>query len=79
MEYSNINSNIDNTNFYFGNLDSQHVIFSRGWNKIKSSQINGKVVYRPKTYALQSIWEEASTETQAYSSFWSNVYVTGIY
>ena len=79
LEYSNINSNIDNTNFYFGNLDSQHVIFSRGWNKIKSSQINGKVVYRPKTYALQSIWEEASTETQAYSSFWSNVYVTGIY
>ena len=79
LEYSTSNQNEENKTFYFANLDSQHVIFSRGWNKIKTSNINGKVVYRPKTYALQSIWEEASTETQAYSSFWSNVYVTGIY
>ena len=79
LEYAISNQNEDYRNFYFANLDSQHVIFSRGWNKIKTSNINGKIVYRPKTYALQSIWEEASTETQAYSSFWSNVYVTGIY
>ena len=79
LEYATSNQNDENKSFYFANMDSQHVIFSRGWNKIKSSNINGKVVYRPKTYALQSIWEEASTETQAYSSFWSNVYVTGIY
>ena len=79
LEYATSNQNEENKTFYFANLDSQHVIFSRGWNKIKTSNINGKVVYRPKTYALQSIWEEASTETQAYSSFWSNVYVTGIY
>ncbi len=79
LEYAKVIYNEENSSFYFGNLDSQHVIFSRGWNKIKSSNINGKIVYRPKTYALQSIWEEASIETQAYSSFWSNVYVTGVY
>lgn len=79
LEYANYNDEDNYKNFYFGNLDSQHVIFSRGWNKIKSAHINGNVVYRPKTYALQSIWEEASTDIQAYSSFWSNVYVTGVY
>ncbi len=73
-------TNIDDSkSYYFGNLDSQHVVFSRGWNKIRSAHINGNVVYRPKTYALQSIWEQASTDIQAYSSFWSNVYVTGVY
>lgn len=79
LEYATVNTNDKHKSFYFGNLDSQHVIFSRGWNKIKSAHINGNIVYRPKTYALQSIWEEASTDIQAYSSFWSNVYVTGVY
>lgn len=79
LEYANFNKTISPKEYYFGNLDSQHVTFSRGWNKIRSAHINGKVVYRPKTYALQSIWEEASTTVQTYSSFWSNVYVTGVY
>lgn len=64
---------------HFGNLDSQHVTFSRGWNEIKQTNIAGKTVFRPKEYALQSIWEETSTEVQSYSSFWSNVYVMGVY
>lgn len=67
------------SSYYFGNLDSQHVAFSRGWNQIKQTNLVGKTVYRPKTYALQSIWEETSTAVQSYSSFWSNVYVTGVY
>lgn len=65
--------------FYFGNLDSQHVTFSRDVNNIKSSQQQGKKVYRPRTYALQSIWEEASEETLQYSSYWAPVQVVGIY
>ncbi len=65
--------------YYFGNLDSQHVAFSRGWNQIKQTNLAGKTVYRPKTYALQSIWEETSAAVQSYSSFWSNVYVMGVY
>lgn len=79
LEYATVYNDNETKSFYFGSIDSQHVIFSRGWNEIKSAHINGKVVYRPKTYALQSIWEEASTATEAYSSFWSNVYVTGVY
>lgn len=65
--------------FYFGNLDSQHVTFSRDINNIKSSQAAGKKVYRPRSYAVQSIWEEASNETIQYSSYWSPVQVLGVY
>jgi len=65
--------------FYFGNLDSQHVTFSRDINNIKSSLAAGKKVYRPRTYALQSIWEEASDETLQYSSYWTPVQVLGVY
>lgn len=65
--------------WYFGNLDSQHIAFSRGYNTIKSAQQAGKKVYRPKTFALQSVWEEASAETTSYSSYWSPVLVQGVY
>lgn len=76
LPYRNQSHNAD---YYFGNLDSQHVVFSRGYNNLKSANSNSKTVYRPKTYALQSIWEEASNEVQKYSSFWSDVLVLGIY
>jgi len=65
--------------YYWGNLDSQHVAFSRGWTQIRTSEPNGKTVYRPRTYALQSIWEEASSGTASYSSLWTNPIVKGIY
>ena len=65
--------------FYFGNLDSQHVAFSRGWNEVKPSFVNSKTVYRERTYALQSIWEESVNETVNYSSLWNVPTVLGIY
>ena len=65
--------------FYFGNLDYHHVAFSRGWNKVSPTIINNKTVYRPKTYGLQSIWEEATTGTINYSSFWNDPVILGIY
>ena len=65
--------------FYFGNLDVHHIAFSRGWNEIHPTIITNKTVYRPKTYGLQSIWEETTTGTINYSSFWSDTVVLGIY
>lgn len=65
--------------YYFGNLDSQHIAFSRGWNQIKTSLLNTKTVYRPRTYALQSIWEESSNSTSSYSSLWNTPAIIGIY
>ena len=66
--------------FYFGNLDSQHVAFSKGWSEIKQTiSQNSKIVYRPKTYALQSIWEESSEGNVNYSSLWNDPIVLGLY
>lgn len=72
---------IDNPrDFYFGNLDSQHIAFSKGWNEIKQTiSQNSKIVYRPKTYAFQSIWEESSEGNVNYSSLWNDPVVLGLY
>lgn len=70
---------VDSGEYYFGNLDNQHIAFSRGWNEIKQSLLNGKVVYRPRTFAFQSIWEESSEGGVNYSSLWNNPIVLGIY
>ena len=72
---------IENPNeFYFGNLDSQHIAFSRGINEIKQTMsAKNKIVYRPKTYALQSIWEESSEGNVNYSSLWNTPVVLGLY
>lgn len=65
--------------FYFGNIDSQHIAFSRDFSNVKTSQQTGKRVLRPRTFALQSVWEESSDETLQYSSFWTPVRVQGVF
>ncbi len=79
MDFNLYHEPEDRKSFYFGNLDVQHVAFSRGWNTVKPSIVNNQTVYRPKTYALQSIWEESTVGTSSYSSFWANPIVLGIY
>lgn len=79
LEFTQFNPVANTRNFYYGNLDNQHIAFSRGWHQIKQSFIDSKILYRPRTYALQSVWEEAGNETSSYSSLWSNPVVTGIY
>lgn len=69
----------NNTDFYFGNMDSSHVCFSRGINNIKPAHINGTKVYRPHSYALQTVWEEASSGKITYSSYWTEPSIVGIY
>ncbi len=66
--------------FYFGNLDGQHIAFSRGLNEIKqTSAQNSKIVRRNKTYAFQTIWEESSEGNVNYSSLWNDPLVIGVY
>lgn len=64
---------------YFGNLDGQHIAFSRRWNRLKTSLANGKTVFRPRSYALQSIWEEVNSTEADYSSLWNDPVIVGIY
>ncbi len=65
--------------FYFGNMDSQHIAFSRGWNEVKPALVNSKIVRRAKSYAFQSIWEESSEGKVNYSTLWNDPAVLGIY
>ncbi len=65
--------------FYFGNLDNQHLAFSRGRNQIRSSLSSNRVVQRPRSYALQSCWEETNLSDANYSSLWSDPAIIGIY
>ena len=69
----------DVKNYYFGSIDSQHIAFSFGWNEIKPISVNSKTVYKPRFYALQSIWEESSSATISYSSLWNDPVILGIY
>ncbi|MCR4821986.1 MAG: IPT/TIG domain-containing protein [Treponema sp.] len=80
MEYKSFRPVENPAEFYFGNLDSQHIAFSKGWNEIKQTiSQNSKIVYRPKSYALQSIWEESSEGKVNYSSLWNDPLILGLY
>ncbi|MBR1638867.1 MAG: IPT/TIG domain-containing protein [Treponema sp.] len=70
---------LDERNYYFGNLDSHHITFSHGWNQLKPFSLDNKIVQQPRSFALQSIWEEASESTVKYSSYWSIPVVKGVY
>lgn len=65
--------------YYFGNLDAQHILFSRGYNEIKPASASSVTVQIPRSYALQAIWEEANVPSISYSSFWNIPQVLGVY
>jgi transglutaminase-like putative cysteine protease len=69
----------DHDAYYFGNMDNQHVAFSRGETTLSRMTPYGRTAARPRGYALQSLWEEATGDLGAYSSLWSDVTVTGMY
>lgn len=79
LPYQTWQKDIEPSHYYFGNIDGQHILFNRGWNEFKPSAPNNKTVSRPRSYAIQSIWEEASGKTIKYSSYWSNPNVIGVY
>ncbi len=79
MEYKAFKTIEDPFQFYFGNIDSQHIVFSRGYNELKPTLSNSNIVYKERTFALQSIWEESSSGKVNYSSLWNDPVIAGIY
>ncbi len=79
LEYKPFVTIRDTFSYYFGNLDSQHIAFSRGWKEIKPFFAENKTVYRPRTYAFHSIWEESTSGINSYSSLWNDPVILGIY
>jgi transglutaminase-like putative cysteine protease len=65
--------------FYFGNTDSQRIAFSRGFAALSPMTPGGRTVSPERTYALQSLWEEAAGGLDSYTSLWSDIIITGIY
>ena len=79
LEYKFFAPSDDPRSFYFGNMDNQHIAFSRGRTQIRTSLSSNRVVQRPRSYALQSCWEETNLSDANYSSLWSAPAIIGIY
>jgi hypothetical protein len=60
----------DPEEYYFGNLDNQHITFSKGMIQIKPLDPSGKTRRRDETPALQTICEESSG-IEGYGAVWS--------
>jgi hypothetical protein len=69
----------DRAGYYFGNLDNRHLAFSVGEATLSPVDALGRTSGRGQTYAFQNIWEEASAGIDAYSSFWSDINIVGVY
>lgn len=69
----------DAVNYYFGNLDSHRITFSRDLNDIKPFAHDSKVETIGRTFALQNFWEETTSTVESYSSDWSDPVISGIY
>ena len=64
---------------YFGNMDNRHIAFSRGLVKLDRITPDGRTVSAARRYSFQSVFEEAAGGLSAYTSFWSDVEITGVY
>lgn len=69
----------DARDFYFGNMDNQRIVFSRGEADLSPMDPRGRTATRARSYALQSIWEESVGGLDAYSSLWNDIVVSGVY
>jgi len=69
----------DNPVSYFGNMDNRHIAFSRGLTNVDRMAPDGRTVAASRRYSFQSIFEEAGGDLPAYTSFWSDVEITGVY
>jgi transglutaminase-like putative cysteine protease len=69
----------DQPNFYFGNIDSQRIAFSRGFSNLSPMDPRGRTAAHGRFYSLQNIREEAIGGIDSYSSLWGDITITGIY
>jgi len=66
-------------NYYFGNIDSQRIAFSRGFSNLSPMDPRGRTAAHGRFYSLQNIREEAIGGIESYSSLWGDITITGIY
>ncbi|MDR2575490.1 MAG: IPT/TIG domain-containing protein [Treponema sp.] len=72
----------DNPNkagYYFGNIDSRRIAFSRGIPNLTQMDPRGRTITHNRSYSLQNLWEEAVGGLDSYTSLWGDVTITGMY
>jgi len=69
----------EKANFYFGNIDSQRIAFSRGFTILSPMDPKGRTVAHSRSYSLQNLREEVVGGIESYSSLWGDITITGIY
>jgi len=69
----------EKANFYFGNIDSQRIAFSRGFTMVSPMDPRGRTVAHSRSYSLQNLREEVIGGIESYSSLWGDITITGIY
>lgn len=79
MEFKAFQGEPNSGKYFFGNIDAQRVAFSFAYKTIKQSLLSNKTVSIPRSFALQSIWEESSADVESYSSYWIVPAAIGIY
>jgi hypothetical protein len=65
----------DPRSFYFGNLDNQHITFSRHVVEIPKVNPHSRTRDIPRPFSLQTVWEEYQPEIGGYGSSWSDLRV----
>jgi len=65
--------------YYFGNIDSRRIAFSRGFSNLAQMDPRGRTITHGRSYSLQNLWEEAVGGIESYSSLWGDITITGMY
>ena len=71
--------NPNKASYYFGNIDSRRIAFSRGTPSLTQMDPRGRTITHSRSYSLQSLWEEAVGGIESYTSLWGDVTITGMY
>ncbi len=75
MSLSDLPVRESNSNYYFGNVGSQHIAFSRGIIDLKNTNPGGNIIRKDKFYSFQTIHEESSSGVDSYKAVWSPIKV----
>lgn len=75
MSLSDLPVRESNSEYYFGNIGSQHIAFSRGNIDLKKINPDGIINTRDRFYSFQDIFEESSGSVQNYRAIWSSIQV----
>lgn len=75
MSLSDLPVRESNIDYYFGNIGSQHITFSRGNIELKKINPDGKISTKGRFYSFQDIYVESSVTVKDYQAYWSPIQV----